>query len=105
MKFEQIIEKFRDLSERRSRILKSISDMENEITSISERLDELRGEEGDKLAPKDKTDQISRARDKRKRVRSDVSAAQHDVRMIETEISTLKMRFKWLVDYEVTNGE
>jgi septation ring formation regulator EzrA len=73
--------------------------MEDEVTSISERIEELQD-----ARPRN-SDEIAKARDKRKRVRADISNRKHDVRLVEADIDALKMRFKWLVDYEVRDDE
>lgn len=98
MAFEQILDEFHRLSESRSNVLKTIRDGENEIASISERIDELQS-----YQPKDKTtrefkDQLSRARDKRKRIRQEIAEQEHSVRMYEAKIASLKMKFQWLKD-------
>jgi predicted nucleic acid-binding Zn-ribbon protein len=96
--FTTIISKFTDFSVKRSALLKDINDMENDILSISERIEEIRSNH-ENLDRKQQTDAFSRARDKRKRVRSDIAEIKHDVRMIEVEITKLEMQLKWLVDY------
>lgn len=99
MKFTDILEEFTKLSQKRSSILKHVNDMEDEVTSISERIEELQD-----ARPRN-SDEIAKARDKRKRVRADISNRKHDVRLVEADIDALKMRFKWLVDYEVRDDE
>jgi uncharacterized coiled-coil DUF342 family protein len=99
MKFEEILKDFMILSARRSAQVKDVSDMQNDVVSISERIEELR-----EARPRN-TDEIAKARDKRKRVRADISTTQHSIRMVEAEIEALKMRFKWLVDYEANNEQ
>ena len=73
--------------------------MQDEVTSISERIVDLRD-----VNPQ-ASDEIKKAKDKRKRVRSEISQRKHDVRLVEAEIDALKMRFKWLVDYEVQDEQ
>ena len=99
MKFKDILEEFTKLSQKRSAILKDVNDMEDEVMSISERIVDLQD------ANPQTSDEIVKAKDKRKRVRSDISQRKHDVRLVEAEIDALKMRFKWLVDYEATNEQ
>lgn len=96
--FDNIINTFMDFSTKRSALLKDINDMENDILSISERIEEIRSNR-EELDSKQQTDAFSRARDKRKRVRSDIAKIKHDVRMVEAEITKLEMQLKWLVDY------
>lgn len=105
MKYEQLLQKFKELSNQRSSLMHNVAEMDNDIVSISERIDELKEIRANGGSDKETHDQISRARDKRKRVRSDVAHAQHEIRKVETEIAALKMRFKWLVDYEVKHDE
>jgi hypothetical protein len=99
MKFKDILEEFTKLSQKRSAILKDVNDMEDEVMSISERIVDLQE------ANPQTSDETVKAKDKRKRVRSDISQRKHDVRLVEAEIDALKMRFKWLVDYEATNEQ
>lgn len=101
MQFDNILKQFKELSERRSFLLKVIKDTDNDIVSISERLDELRHHRDAEGV----RDEIAKARDKRKRLRSDISDVEHKVRLIEIDIAALKMRFKWLVDYEVRDEQ
>lgn len=105
MSFEQILEEFHRLSESRSQILKTIRDSENEISSISERIEELLAVTGPEAKQKEHKDQLSRARDKRKRIRQEIAEHEHRVRMVEASIAQLKMRFRWLIDYQEAEDE
>jgi len=92
MSFEQILEEFHRLSESRSRVLKTIRDCENEITSITERLEELKCFPKEAQKTQDFRDQMLKAKDKRKRIRQEVAEYEHEVRMYDTKIATLKMK-------------
>lgn len=94
MSFDQIIEEFHRLSESRSNVLKTIRDSENEITSISERIDELMGYSEDRKRTQEFKDQVSKAKDKRKRIRQEIAEHEHNVRMYEAKIQSLKMRIQ-----------
>lgn len=96
MSFEQILDEFHRLSESRSNVLKTIRDSENEIVSISERIDELMTYTADKKKTQEFRDQMSKAKDKRKRIRQEIAEQEHNVRMYEAKIQSLKMRFQWL---------
>jgi len=96
MSFEQILDEFHRLSESRSNVLKTIRDSENEIVSISERIDELMTYAADKKKTQEFRDQMSKAKDKRKRIRQEIAEQEHNVRMYEAKIQSLKMRFQWL---------
>jgi archaellum component FlaC len=96
MSFEQILDEFHRLSESRSNVLKTIRDSENEIVSISERIEELMTYAADKKKTQEFKDQMSKAKDKRKRIRQEIAEQEHKVRMYEAKIQSLKMRFQWL---------
>ena len=96
MSFDQILDEFHRLSESRSNVLKTIRDSENEITSISERIDELLKAPAGAFKVGEHKDQLSRAKDKRKRLRSEIAELEHSVRMYDAKIQSLKMRFQWL---------
>ena len=90
---DSLIDEFIKVSQRRSELLKQIKDMENDILSISERLEEIKTN-NEQLDRRQQTDAFSRARDKRKRVRSEISSIEHEVRMVEAELSTIKMQIR-----------
>jgi chromosome segregation ATPase len=96
MSFDQILDEFHRLSESRSNVLKTIRDSENEIASISERIDELMTFSVDKKKTQEFKDQLSKAKDKRKRIRQEIAEHEHSVRMYEAKIQSLKMRLQRL---------
>ena len=59
MSFDQILDEFHRLSESRSNVLKTIRDSENEIASISERIDELMTFSVEKKKTQEFKDQMS----------------------------------------------
>lgn len=97
MAFDKILQEFQELCETRSNILKQIRSSENEITSITERLDDLKAHPE---PTKEYRDQVSRARDKRKRLREEIASDEHEARLCEAKIEALKMKAKWLIEYE-----
>jgi chromosome segregation ATPase len=96
MSFDQILDEFHRLCESRSNVLKTIRDSENEIASISERIEELYKIPTAALKEGEHRDQLSRAKDKRKRLRQEIAEHEHAVRMYDSKIATLRMRFDWL---------
>ena len=97
MAFTKIIEEFHALSEKRSTQLRKIKQCENDIVSISERLDVLSKKDD---GTKEFVDQFSKAKDKRRRLRDEVADLEHDVRMTESEIEALRMEYQFVVDLE-----
>jgi len=97
MAFTKIIEEFHQLSEKRSTQLRSIKQCENDIVSISERLEVLSKKDD---GTKEFIDQFSKAKDKRRRLRDEVADLEHDVRMTESEIEALRMEYQFVVDLE-----
>lgn len=96
MAIDQILEEFHRLSEARSRVLKTIADDKNEIISITERVEELQSLP--RNGNQELKDQLAKAKDKRKRIRQEITEHEHSVRMYESKISALKMQFRWLTD-------
>lgn len=97
MAFNKIKEEFHALSEKRSTQLRKIKQCENDIVSISERLDVLSKKDD---GTQEFIDQFSKAKDKRRRLRDEVADLEHDVRMTESEIEALRMEYQFVVDLE-----
>lgn len=97
MAFDKILHEFQELCEERSTILKRIKSSENEITSITERLEDLKAQP---QTTQEYRDQVSRARDKRKRLREEIAHDEHEARLFDAKIEALKMKAKWLIEYE-----
>ncbi len=102
MAFTKIIEEFHQLSEKRSTQLRKIKQCENDIVSISERLEVLNKQDD---GSQEFIDQFSKAKDKRRRLRDEVADLEHDVRMTESEIEALRMEYQFVVDLESTDDE
>lgn len=102
MAFEKTKREFHKLSEDRSRVLKEIKQCENDIISITERLEELQAS-GD--GSSERHDQIAKAKDKRRRLRDEVADLEHSVRMLDSSITALMMEYQFLVDFEGTPNE
>lgn len=100
MAFEKIKADFHKLSERRSDLLKQKKKCENDILSISERLEELTktGDDSQEFV-----DQYSKAKDKRRRLRDEVADLEHDARMVEAEITAIMLEYQFVVDFEEIN--
>tara|TARA_B100000902_G_scaffold263947_1_gene250083 strand:- start:2157 stop:2456 length:300 start_codon:yes stop_codon:yes gene_type:complete len=95
MEKEKRLENLYLLCEKRSEIILEIEQYQNEIISISERIDTLEST-ADHLVDKtskDFRDQVTKARDKRKRIRETIVDLSHKVRLKEAEIKTLEMDF------------
>ncbi len=97
MAFEKTKKEFHDLSEERSKRLRQIKQCENDIVSITERLETL-GVKDD--GSQEYIDQFSKAKDKRRRLRDEVADLEHVVRMTESEIKALMMEYQFVVDLE-----
>lgn len=97
MAFENTKKEFHALSKKRSEQLRQIKICENDIVSISERLDLLKTKDD---GTQDYIDQFSKAKDKRRRLRDEVADLEHDVRMTESEIKALMMEYQFVVDLE-----
>tara|TARA_R110002153_G_scaffold17833_16_gene62104 strand:- start:359 stop:940 length:582 start_codon:yes stop_codon:yes gene_type:complete len=97
MAFEKTKKEFHDLSHKRSEKLRQIKQCENDIVSITERLETL-GAKDD--GTQDFVDQFSKAKDKRRRLRDEVADLEHEVRMTESEIKALMMEYQFVVDLE-----
>jgi len=97
MAFEKTKKEFHALSEKSSNKLRQIKQCENDIVSITERLETL-GANDD--GSQDFKDQFSKAKDKRRRLRDEVADLEHDVRMIQSEIKALMLEYQFLVDLD-----
>jgi chromosome segregation ATPase len=97
MAFEKVKADFHRLSEQRSDILKQIKKCENDILSITERLEELSKTDDQS---QEFVDQYSKAKDKRRRLRDEVADLEHSVRMVEAEITAIMMEYQFVVDFE-----
>ena len=93
MSFDQIIEEFHRLSEARSHVLRNIAESKNEIISITERIEELQSLP--RNGNQEIKDQLAKAKDKRKRIRQEISDHEHNVRMYDSKISAIQMQIKW----------
>ena len=102
MAFEKTKQEFHALSKKRSEQLRQIKQCENDIVSITERLDSLNKQDD---GSQEFIDQFSKAKDKRRRLRDEVADLEHDVRMTESEIKALMMEYQFLVDLESTDDE
>lgn len=82
-----------NLCEQRSEIILEIEQFQNEIISISERIDTLENTRDHLIdkSSKDFKDQVTKARDKRKRIRETIVELSHKVRLKEAEIKTAEM--------------
>ena len=82
-----------NLCEKRSEIILEIEQFQNEIISISERIDTLENTADHLIdkSSKDFKDQVTKARDKRKRIRETIVELSHKVRLKEAEIKTTEM--------------
>tara|TARA_X000001036_G_scaffold395216_1_gene396033 strand:- start:5218 stop:5508 length:291 start_codon:yes stop_codon:yes gene_type:complete len=82
-----------NLCEQRSEIILEIEQFQNEIISISERIDTLENTADHLIdkSSKDFKDQVTKARDKRKRIRETIVELSHKVRLKEAEIKTTEM--------------
>ena len=85
-----LMKKFIDVSEKRSDILKKIKDLENDILSITERIEEIKYDQ--EMQPTERIDAHSKARDKRKRVRTEIAEMEHEVRMHDAQIAKIKIQ-------------
>tara|TARA_Y100000287_G_scaffold115748_1_gene92875 strand:+ start:401 stop:709 length:309 start_codon:yes stop_codon:yes gene_type:complete len=102
MAFEKTKQEFHALSKKRSEQLRQIKQCENDIVSITERLDSLNKQDD---GSQEFIDQFSKAKDKRRRLRDEVADLEHEVRMTESEIKALMMEYQFLVDLESTDDE
>lgn len=97
MAFEKTKKEFHDLSKKSSNKLRQIKQCENDIVSITERLETLEVKDD---GSQEFVDQFSKAKDKRRRLRDEVADLEHEVRMIESEIKALMLEYQFLVDLD-----
>ena len=88
------LNKFILLSEERSQILWEINKHNNEIISITERLDSMTSGRGGLDKTSKDFDQMMKAKDKRKHLRETIAELAHTVRLKEAEISSVEMELK-----------
>lgn len=86
-----IISEFKKQAVERSELLKKIREMENEVTSITERLSDLSGQ-------KQNSDQVQRAKDKRKHLREQIAELEHQVRLKDVSMQEIWMTFRWRLE-------
>lgn len=89
-----IISEFKKQAVERSELLKKIREMENEVTSITERLSDLSGQ-------KQNSDQVQRAKDKRKHLREQIAELEHQVRLKDVSMQEIWMTFRWRLEENV----
>ncbi len=95
--FTELQEKILELNESRNDILKDIEDSQNEILSISERIQELQDIKEDTKWWKD---QITKAKDKRKRIREQISLLNHEVRTVDALKNSVELELKHTEYYQ-----
>jgi predicted nuclease with TOPRIM domain len=89
-----IISEFKKQAVERSELLKKIREMENEVTSITERLSDLSNQ-------KQNSDQVQRAKDKRKHLREQIAELEHQVRLKDVTMQEIWMTFRWRLEENV----
>ena len=94
MELPIIISEFKQRAVERSELMKRIREMENEVTSITERLSDLTGKSA-------LSDQVQRARDKRKHLREQMAELEHQVRLKDVNMQEIWMKFRWRLEENV----
>jgi hypothetical protein len=94
MELPIIISEFKQRAVERSELMKRIREMENEVTSITERLSDLTGQSA-------LSDQVQRARDKRKHLREQMAELEHQVRLKDVNMQEIWMKFRWRLEENV----
>tara|TARA_E500000081_G_scaffold118579_1_gene122501 strand:- start:5529 stop:5825 length:297 start_codon:yes stop_codon:yes gene_type:complete len=89
------LNKFIILSEERSQILWEINKHNNEIISITERLESMTSGRGEVDRTSKNFDQVMKAKDKRKHLRETIAELAHTVRLKEAELKSVEMELKF----------
>ena len=91
MTIKPLMERYRALAKQRSDILRKVQQSRDEIASIEERIEDLKGA-GTAFNSSD----IVRARDKRKRLLADIAENEHEVRLLDAEMETTRMQVSYV---------
>lgn len=97
MSFDQILDAFHNLYEKRSHLLKKIQNSKDEITSISERIKELSSFSESQKKTQDFIDQLSKSKSKLKHIRQEIAEDEHNVRLYEAKIQICNLQFQILL--------
>jgi len=91
MKLEELKEKHEAIAEKTSTLLAEIEAKQNEILSITERLDEINILKGEDIKA-----QKARAKEKRARLRDEITDLRHNVRLLDGQKEWLMLKAKAL---------
>jgi predicted nuclease with TOPRIM domain len=92
MKLEELKKKHEAIAEKTSALLAEIEAKENEILSITERLEEINILKGEDIKA-----QKARAKEKRARLRDEITDLRHNVRLLDGQKEWLMIKAKALL--------
>lgn len=93
MKFKNLLERHKELSLKHSELLKEIETHEFEVQSVEERIQAL-----EESREKNSYDALTKAKDKRKYLRKDITELRHKARELEVEVKQVDMKIKWITE-------